>query len=208
MVFELFTGGIPLGLAMVIGLVSLGTRSAERPRDFLLAICAGTAFVGAAATVYLLKIAATVYLEGYGVVADIVGQLVNYSPASDMGLGIRAVSAAVISSVGVLTGGMRLLAAAMVLVSLAAGAYGLGCVLLRVPDTRTRQRAILLAVSVIPIPVWFLVFSHQVAVHAWFMDRIIVWVIAAGAALFVLAIATRYQLSTAANASAPSRRTV
>jgi hypothetical protein len=208
MVFELFTGGIPLGLAMVLGLVSLGTASNARPRDFRLAMCAATAFVGAAAVIYLLNVAAAVYLEGFDVVADIVRQLVHYSPASDRGPRISVGFAAVISSVGVLTGGMKLLAAAMVVGSVAAGAYGLCYVLHRVQDTQTRQRAILLAVSVMPIPAWFLAFSNQVAGHAWFMDRIIVWVIAAGAALFVLAIASKHRVISNANASAPPHRTV
>ncbi|WP_037283351.1 hypothetical protein [Rubellimicrobium mesophilum] len=206
MVFELFTGGIPLGLAMVLGLVSLGTRSDGQPRDFLLSACAAAAFIGAAAVTYLLKIAFAVHLAGYGVIADIAGQLVYYSPASDLGPSVFAVSAAVLSSIGVLTGGTKLLSAAMVAGSVAAGAYGLGHVLLRVSNSRTRQRAILLAVSVVPIPAWFLAFSNQVAVHAWFMDRIIVWVIAAGGSLFVLAIASRYDASSAAEPSTPPAR--
>jgi hypothetical protein len=151
------------------------------------------AFVGAAAVTYLLKTAASVYVAGYGVVADIVGQLVHYSPASELGPGILATAAAVETSVGVLTGGMKLLAAAAVLGGVVAGAYGLGWILLRVCEPTTRQRAILLAVSASPIPAWFLAFSNQTAVHAWFMDRIIVWVVAAGFSLFVLAIAARYR---------------
>jgi hypothetical protein len=65
----------------------------------------------------------------------------------------------------------------------------------------TRQRAILLALSVLPIAAWFLVFSNQVAIHAWFMDRIVVWVIAAGFSLFVMAIAARYRLCSSSDAS-------
>jgi hypothetical protein len=44
---------------------------------------------------------------------------------------------------------------------------------------------------VLPIPLWCLVFINQVGNHAWFMDRILVWPIAAGFGLFVLAMTAR-----------------
>ena len=96
---------------------------------------------------------------------------------------------------------MTLLASAFVLGGVAAGAYGLRWILLRVSSPAIRQRAILLAVSVLPIPAWFLAFPNQVAMHAWFMDRIIVWVIAAGFSVFLLAIAARYRPGSAADGS-------
>ena len=192
-VFELFTGGIPLGLAVVIGLTSLGVRSDDQVRGFPLAACAAAAFLGAAAVTYLLKVAATAYISGNGVIADIAGRLVHYSTASELGPNVLAAAAAICKSVGVLAGGMTTLALAALLVAVVAGAYGLWWVLLRVSDPAIRQRSILLAVSVIPIPAWFLAFPNQVSEHAWFMDRIFVWVIAAGFSLFVLAITARYQ---------------
>jgi hypothetical protein len=68
---------------------------------------------------------------------------------------------------------MTLLASALVLSAVAAGGYGLRWILNHVSSMAIRQRAILLALSVLPIPAWFLAFPNQVAMHAWFMDRII-----------------------------------
>ena len=202
-VFELFTGGFPLGLAMVIGLASLGVRSGNQPREFALTACAAGAYCGAAAVTYLFKIAATSYVAGPAVIADIAAQLLHYSPGSELGPNFPAAAAAIARSVGVLTGGMTLLASAVVLGAVAAGGYGLRWILLHVPKTAIRQRAILLALSVLPIPAWFLAFPNQVAMHAWFMDRIIVWVIAAGFSVFLLAVAARYLPGSPADGSGP-----
>jgi hypothetical protein len=56
-----------------------------------------------------------------------------------------------------------------------------------------RRRSVLLVLSVLLIPIWFLAFPNQVATHAWFIDRILVWVVAAGFSLFLTAIAARYR---------------
>ncbi len=192
-VFELFTGGIPLGLAMVIGLASLDARSVDQPREFQLAACAAAGYVGAAAVTYAIKVAAIAQIAGFGVIADIAGQLHHYSPASEQGPDFLAAVRAICKSIGVLAGGMTLLAWAAVLGGVVAGIYGLNWILLRVADPVVRQRAVLLSLSVLPIPAWFLAFPNQVKTHAWFMDRIIVWVIAAGFSVFLLSIAARYR---------------
>ena len=193
LVFELFTGGIPLGLAMVIGLAALGARTGGQASEYRLAACAAGAYIGAAAVTYAFKVGATVYLAGSGVVADIAAQLIHYSPAADEGTGFVAAAASICRSIGVLAGGMTLLAAAAVLGGVAAGFYGLRQIFRRNEGPALRQRAVLLACSVLPIPLWFLAFPNQVAIHAWFIDRVVVWVVAAGFALFSLAIATRHR---------------
>jgi len=98
---------------------------------------------------------------------------------------------------------MTLLASALVLSAVVAGGYGLRWILIHVSSTAIRQRAILLAVSVLPVPAWFLAFPNQVAMHAWFMDRIIVWLIAAGFSVFLLAVAARYLPGSPADGSGP-----
>jgi hypothetical protein len=186
---------------MVIGLASLGIRSGDRPREFVLTACAAGAYCGAAAVTYLLKVAATTYVAGPGVIADIAAQLVHYSPGSEMGPNVFAAAAAIARSIGVLAGGMTLLASAFALGAIAAGGYGLRWILGRISGAAIRQRVILLTVSVLPIPAWFLAFPNQVAMHAWFMDRIIVWVIAAGFSVFLLAIAASNRPGSAADGS-------
>jgi hypothetical protein len=88
-------------------------------------------------------------------------------------------------------GGMTLLARSAVAVGILAGVYGADWIRRHAADSSTRRHAALLAVSVLPIPLWCLVFINQVGNRVWFMDRILVWPIAAGFGLFVFAMTVR-----------------
>lgn len=189
-VFELFTGGIPLGLAMVLGLSSLAVRPDARPHGIRVACWAAAAFVSAATVVYLLKLFAVAYVAGDGVITDILHKLRSYSAAAE-GLDPALLMSQIAASIGVLVGGMTLLAQCAVAGGIVAGVYGANWIRRHVADSSTRQHAALLAISVLPIPLWCLVFINQVGNHAWFMDRILVWPIAAGFGLFVLAMTAR-----------------
>jgi hypothetical protein len=190
-VFELFTGGVPLGLAIVLGLSSLVVRPGSQLRGAPLALWAATAFLGAAGVVYVLKVLAVVAIADVGVLTDIVQRARYYSPAADTGFQLVHFLRAVGGSVGVLAGGLSLLAWAALAGGIAAGACGAHWLRHDATDPVTRQHAVLLAASVLPIPLWFLAFANQTAEHAWFIDRILVWPIAAGFGLFTLAIANR-----------------
>ena len=188
--FELFTGGIPLGLAMVLGLSALAVRPDVRPHGIRVALLAATAFVSAATVVYLLKLFVVAYVADDGVITDILHKLRSYSAAAE-GLDTAPLLSQIAGSVGVLVGGMTLLARSAVAGAIVAGFYGANWIRRHVEDSSTRQQAALLAISVLPIPLWFMVFINQVGNHAWFMDRILVWPIAAGFGLFFLAMTTR-----------------
>jgi hypothetical protein len=189
-VFELFTGGVPLGLAMVLGLSSLAVRPDARPRGIRVALWAASAFLIAAAVVYLLKLLTVAYVADGRVIADILHKLRAYSAAAD-GLDPVPLLSQVAGSAGVLVGGMTLLARSAVAGGIVAGVYGASWIRRHVQDSGTRQHAALLAISILPIPLWCLVFINQVGNHAWFMDRILVWPIAAGFGLFVMAMTVR-----------------
>ena len=189
-VFELFTGGIPLGLAMVLGLSAFAVRPDARPHGIRVALWAAYAFVSAAAVVYLLKLLAVAYLADDGVITDILHKLRSYSAAAEV-LDAALLMSQIAVSAGVLVGGITLLAWSAVAGGIVAGVYGASWIHRHVEDPSTRQHAALLAVSILPIPLWCLVFINQVGNHAWFMDRILVWPIAAGFGLFVLAMTAR-----------------
>lgn len=188
MVFELFTGGIPLGLAIVLGLSSLAVRPESELRGAPLAAWAATAFLSAAGVVYVLKALAVVAVADAGVLTDILERARYYSPAADKGLQFDHFLRAIDKSIGVLAGGMTTLAWAALVGGIAAGAYGANWIRCNVRDPVRRQHAALLAASVLPIPAWFILFANQTAEHAWYMDRILVWPIAAGFGLLVLSI--------------------
>jgi hypothetical protein len=198
-IFELFTGGFQLGLAMAIGLAPLVTRPGPRPA--VIATAAAVAFVGAGAIVYLLKMFAVVLIAGQGVATDAAGELLRLTIFSWQGNGLREGGRAFIESLGVLAGGMWLLSAATVLLAAVVGLFGLHRLLTRHPDHAVREQAILLALSSLIMPAWCLGFSNLMILHAWFTDRILVWVIAAGFGLFLLALIPQ---RTANNASGPA----
>jgi hypothetical protein len=188
--FELFTGGIPLGLAMVLGLSSLAVRPDAQLNGIGIALWAGAAFVTAATVVYLGKLLAVVYVSDDGVIADVLHKLGSYSPAAES-LEPMSLMAQIAGSAGVIAGGMTMLAYGALAGAIVAGVYGARWIRRHVSDSSTRQQAALLAVSVLPIPIWLLVFINQAGPHAWFMDRILVWPIAAGFGLFALAMTAR-----------------
>lgn len=194
-VFELFTGGVPIGVAMVFGLSSLPVRRDTLPQGARLATWAATAFVSAAFTVYLLKLLAVVFISDAGVAMDVVERLRHYSLAADTGWDLVAISRQVADSVGVLVGGMALVGWAAVAGGVVAGAYGAYWIRRHVSDSLSRQQAALLLSSMAVAPIWFALFPNQVGTHAWYMDRVLVWPVAAGFALFVLAMAGRSRSS-------------
>jgi hypothetical protein len=196
-IFDLFTGGVPLGLAMVIGLGTLAVRPQTCPGGYTLSFAAAAAFLGAAAMTYFLKLAAVIILTDHDILTDVIKELTHYSALSSEGMSLGSAAAAVAYSVGVLLGGMTFLAAASVVGAVIAGTYGAGFILGRVADPGMRQRAVLLVLSVLPIPAWFVAFPNHLLIHAWFMDRILVWPVAAGFGLFLLAVAARH--ATGAN---------
>jgi hypothetical protein len=58
----------------------------------------------------------------------------------------------------------------------------------RDPSPLIREQALMLAISAAVTPLWCAVFTVLMVNHAWFTDRVLVWPIAAGFGLFVLAL--------------------
>jgi len=92
-----------------------------------------------------------------------------------------------------LVGGMDLLAWAAVVGALLAGCYGALSIYRHVADAATRRQALLLVLSVPPVPLWFLVFANETGPHAWYADRLFAWPVAAGFGLFLLSVIARRQ---------------
>lgn len=185
-ILELFTGGFQLGFAMAIGLAPFVVRPGLRP--WTVAACLGSAFVGAGALLYILKMFAVVLIAGHGVATDAAGELMRLTIFSWQGTGLGEAMPAFIESIGSLAGGMWLLSAATLLVAIAGGAYGLSRILKKDPNRDFREKALLLAISSLIMPAWCLGFSNLMILHAWFTDRILVWMIAVGFGLFLMAL--------------------
>jgi len=194
MIFELFTGGVPLGLAMVVGLTPLVVRPAVRPA--IAAAAAAAAFLGAGAVFYFAKMAAVVVVAGSGIATDALSEVLRltifepYGVFKD-GTGFAVAVRETKQSIGMLTGGMRLLSEATIAVALAAGGYGLVRLWRREQSAVIREQALMLALSLAIPPLWCLFFLNLMVYHAWFTDRIFVWWIAAGFGLFLMSLLSR-----------------
>ena len=201
MIFELFTGGIPLGLAMVLGLTPLVVRPPIRPA--VAAAAAATAFLGAGAIFYFVKLAATVMIDGGGVAGDVLAEalrLTIFVPDGVLkdGTGFAVAVRETIKDISALTGGMRRLAVGTIAIALAAGAYGFVQVWRNDRSETGRDQALMLALSLTITPLWCLFFLNLMIFHAWFTDRIFVWLIAGGFGLFLLGLFARQRTAQSA----------
>jgi hypothetical protein len=197
MIFELFTGGIPLGLAMVLGLTPFVVRPPIRPA--VAAAAAAAAFLGAGTIFYFLKLAATVMIAGGGIAGDSLAEafrLTIFVPNGVLkdGTGFAVALRETYYDIGALTGGMRRLAAGTIAIALAAGAHGFVQVWRNDRSEVGRDQALMLALSLAITPLWCLFFLNLMVLHAWFTDRIFVWLIAGGFSLFLLGLFARHAI--------------
>ncbi len=191
-IFELFTGGVPLGLAMAIGLTPLVVGTV---RPAVAAAAAGAAFVGAGAIFYLLKMAAVIMLAGGGIATDALSEVLRLSILMPHGVlqdgtGFAVAIRETRDSIGVLTAGMGSLAVGTIALALGSGAYGLVRIWKQQRSPVLREQALVLALSLAITPLWCLFFLNLMIQHAWFTDRIFVWLIAGGFGLFFLAVSS------------------
>jgi len=201
--FELLTGGLPLGIALTIAGVAMAERRDDRLRSS--AALAFTAFVTAIATMVVIKVALTEILFDHGAVMSAGGQLFarlagsaqfdDIPPPTVANIIIR-----VSRGLGEMMGGQPGLVVMILLLTIAFGAAGL----VRLRRCDLRERAMLVAASNLVLVGWVALFNHHFYVHAWFMTRIFAWTIATGFALFAIAVAARQSNRPADQAPIPA----
>jgi hypothetical protein len=195
MIFELLTGGIPLGLALLIGGLPFALRGGDGARPCWQAVWrAVVAFSAAIAACVVLKLALIVQVFGREGLSGIGQQLaVRMGVGANEGgadLGPVRFAVQILKGMDGLVPGMREFAALVIALAVASGAWGLWRIG-RSADPRLRTQACLLAGSNIVLPVWLIAFREHSMAHSWFMDRILVWTVASGFALFALALVDR-----------------
>lgn len=169
MIFEFMTGGLPIGLGMVVGLTwfALVDRSVANVMHCVAAYCI------AVAVCILAKVGAISFVfgvESLRPVADML--LVRVDGKIPEFIGNRSYFSAIFSNMGALVPGDPLMALLMVLTAIGGGAWAL----IRDPRVETK----LLSASIIPIFGWLAVFRQHTTIHAWYIDRMFTWVIACG----------------------------
>jgi len=188
MILEMLTGGLPLGVAVVVGTSAMVCPRNASPQELMdITVRALIAFVAAAATCLLLKLAACVAVFGPTVLADYGHQLgvrMALTNGDDVPMSSVLFLEKLVAGLSGLAEHSRLLAGGTIAVAIAGGAWGLRSVLRSRASPADRLRAILWASSTLAIALWFPLFWQHTIEHSWFMDRILVWIIVVGFSLF------------------------
>lgn len=190
MQFEFLTGGLPLGLASVIGAMPL----AYAPGVAVVRTTAhaAVAFSTAAFATVLAKVIVGITLFGFAPFADLPRQALFRAGIAENSLRDQPVDwgdflLTLWAGLGGLASGMHWLIFGTLTLAATAGFWGYGKVR-KAEAAGDKLLAICLALSSLVPLAWLLIFKQHTTQHAWFMDRILVWTIVAGLALFALAI--------------------
>lgn len=189
-IFEFWTGGIPLGIALTIAGVAMAERRDDRLRTSEALAC--VSFVTAIATMVAIKIVLTEMFFGDGAVASAGSQLFARVAGSAQFEAfppptIGNIATRVSQGLGEMVGGQPVLVVMILSLAIVFGAAGLA----HLRRTELRSRAALIAGSNLMPILWVAVLNHHFYIHAWFMTRIFAWTIATGFSLFAMAAATR-----------------
>jgi len=191
MIFELLTGGLPLGLCAVVGLVPLALRE-DTPGPLHRSVAlASLSYFAAAMTCVLSKvILVSSFFDVKSVIAagrELGARMALARPIADPRVpSLFALLKSIKNNMGAMYAGQREMALTLLLTALVAGAWAIYSVRAR---TNTRSRTIIhfLGGSNLVLIAWVGLFSEHTFVHAFFMDRIFAWPIASGLAMFALA---------------------
>ena len=188
-IFEFLTGGIPLGLAIIVGGLPFALRDSGPREMFDRVVEALAAFCVAVLACLALKIGLALWVFGIDSFRESAAQLgVRIGlGASTADLGPLRMAKALTKGLSSLAAGMHLLAGAILLTAVGFGIWSARR-LMRSDDAAVRARTIhLLGSNVVILGMLMLLWQHTI-IHAWFMDRIFVWTIGTGFALFAMAV--------------------
>lgn len=208
-IFEFLTGGIPLGMAAIVGGLpfamhepaaahpSDGAASSPLPTDLPTPTDAFVAFCAAVATCLVLKVALVLYVFGGDAMADSAAQLrmrmgMDPTMGETVGVGAGEMLKKLVKGLDAMAPGMRLMAGSTLALAIAGGGWAATRLLGEGNDPLIRRRVTCLLLSNIAIVAMLALFWQHTVIHAWFMERTFAWTIATGFALFALAAGRRY----------------
>lgn len=188
-IFEFLTGGIPLGLAIVVGGLPFALRDATPGETLDRVVEALAAFCVAVFACLALKIGLALWVFGIESFRESAAQLgVRMGLGTGSAdLGLLHMAKSLTKGLSSLAAGMHVMAGAMLLMAAGFGLWG-ARQLTRSGNVLLRARALhLVASNAVIVGMLLLLWQHTI-IHAWFMDRIFVWTIGTGFALFALAV--------------------
>lgn len=191
-IFEFLTGGIPLGLAIIVGGLPFALRDTTPRETFERMVEAAAAFCAAVVTCFACKILLALSVFGIDSFRESAAQLgVRMGMGGEQpDLGPLHMAKSLTKGLNSLAAGMHIMAGAIPIMAAIAGIWA-ALALRRSPDPQLRARTWhLVASNGVIVGMLMLLWQHTI-IHAWFMDRIFVWTIGTGFALFALAVKER-----------------
>jgi hypothetical protein len=190
-IFEFLTGGIPLGMAVIVGGLPFALRSHDPDETCGQVIEALAAFCTAVIACLAAKILLALWVFGLESFRETSAQLgVRMGMGGETDFGPLLAIKKLVKGLNSLAAGMHVLAGAILATGTGFGMWGARA-LIRSGEPLLRARAIhLIASNLVIVAMLALLWQHSI-IHAWFMERIFVWTIATGFALFALAVGRR-----------------
>ena len=177
MAFELLTGGLPLGLAAILGL----SWFALKDKSVRAVLAAAVSYCAAALATLAAKYAVVGVVFGWNSLLAIRSLLAVRMDGPIPGdAPEQSLASAILNGMESMMPGMGGMALSLLLVAIGFGGWAVA--------RRPTPAGKLLAASTLPIVAWPFIFHEHMVLHAWFMDRMFAWIIAAGFALFVHAV--------------------
>ncbi len=189
--FEFLTGGIPLGMAAVVGGMPFAVHRARDANPAVFAFDALVAFCASVAISLAAKVAVVMAMFGPAAMIDSALQLrmrmgLDPTRGETADLGLVLMAKKLVKGLAGLAPGMSVMTGAIILLAIAAGLWAAKR-LLRTAEPALRYRTIALLASNLAIVAMLALFWQHTMIHAWFMERTLVWTIGSGFALFALA---------------------
>lgn len=187
-IFEFLTGGIPLGFAMLIGGLPLACADPAQVRRSVVASL--FSYGSAIATCCAVKLVLVAQTFGWGAIVAVGqrgAQRIAGAPTGEkpLDLGIGLWASRIWEQMTPLASGLYFLTTLMIQIAVVAGIWGFA--MLRRAGGESGDLARYLALSNLPLLLWFMALPQHSIVHAWFMTRMLAWTIVTGLALFALA---------------------
>ncbi|MBP7609412.1 MAG: hypothetical protein KA760_07935 [Steroidobacteraceae bacterium] len=183
-IFEFLTGGLPLSLAILIGMIGLQANSTHTARQVAARSISGVVvFLACFGLTFALKLAFAWAVFGNTILNDFQRALAG-RVSSQLSSGQAATLLDLVNAVrwnlGEITWGSEVAGYGLVALSASAAVIGLVRVYRNRDVAAVLTRAVLVILSGLVVPLWYAIFMNHTIEHAWFMVRIAVWPLICG----------------------------
>lgn len=180
-IIEFFDVGSPLGLALILGILALygmDKGNESLPHASVKILGAAITYVTALITCLVLKIALAIGVYGNVVISDFLNQF-SHRLGGKTWYGAESTAAEVFSRLlphlDILVHNWQGSGQIIILLTAGLGVIGIIGLIMTLERRKFMPFIVLLAASLLVVPVWYLVFRNETADHAWIFVRLLAW---------------------------------